>query len=136
MFFVLNDIDIASYLDDSTPYMVANNVDDLITSLEQESNALFEWFRNNLLKSNADKCHLLVSTNGVVSIGLAGYKIDNSDAEKPLGAKFGKKLTFDDYIFDIRKKAGRKIPALDRVTPYMEIMKKCILMNAFFYLAV
>ena len=72
--------------------MVANNVDDLITSLEQESNALFEWFRNNLLKSNADKCHLLVSTNGVVSIGLAGYKIDNSDAEKPLGAKFDKKL--------------------------------------------
>ena len=92
MFFVLNDIDIASYLDDSTPYMVANNVDDLITSLEQESNALFEWFRNNLSKNNADKCHLLVSTNGVVSIGLAGYKIDNSDAEKPLGAKFDKKL--------------------------------------------
>ena len=116
--------------------MVANNVDDLITSLEQESNALFEWFRNNLLKSNADKCHLLVSTNGVVSIGLVGYKIDNSDAEKPLDAKFDKKLTFDDHIFDIRKKAGRKISALDRVTPYMEIMKNCILVNAFFYLAV
>ena len=63
MFFTVNDIDIASYEDDCTPYMIADNVDDLITSLEQASNGLFEWFKNNILKSNADKCHLLVRTN-------------------------------------------------------------------------
>ena len=42
---------------------VADNVDDLITSLEQVSNDLFEWIKNNLLKSNSDKCHLLVILN-------------------------------------------------------------------------
>ena len=61
--FTVNDIDIAIYADDITPNMIADNVDDLITSLEQASNGLFEWFKNNLLKGNADKCHLLVSTN-------------------------------------------------------------------------
>ena len=63
LFFTVNDINITSYEDDNTPYMIADNVDDLITSLEQASNGLFEWFKNNILKSNADKCHLLVRTN-------------------------------------------------------------------------
>ena len=116
----------------ATPYMIADNVDDLITSLEQASNGLFEWFKNNLLKSNADKCHLLVSTNDRVSVNVDGFKIDKSDTEKLLGVKFDKKLAFDDHISDICKKAGRKISALARVTQYMGIAKKRILMNAFF----
>ena len=104
MFFTVNDIDIASYEDDSTPYMIADNVDDLITSLEQASNGLFEWFKNNLLKSNADKCHLFVSTNDRVSMNVDGFKIDKSDTEKLLGVKFDKKLTFDDQSLTSVKK--------------------------------
>ena len=60
LFFVVNDTDIASYAD--TPYMIADNVVNLITSLEQASSVLFEQFQSNLLKSNADKCHLLFSS--------------------------------------------------------------------------
>ena len=53
-FFTVKDIDIACYVDDNTPYMIVNNVDDLITSREQASNGLFEWFKNNLLENNAE----------------------------------------------------------------------------------
>ena len=42
LFFTLNDIDIANYADDNTPYMISDKVDDLITSFEQASNDLFE----------------------------------------------------------------------------------------------
>ena len=76
MLFTVNDIDIASYADDDTPYMIADNVDDLITSLEQASDSFFEWFKNNRLRSNADKYHLLVSTNDRVSMNVDGFKID------------------------------------------------------------
>ena len=48
LFFTVNDNDIASYEDKNTSYMIADNVDDLITSLEQESNGLFKWCKNNL----------------------------------------------------------------------------------------
>ena len=41
-------------------------------------------------------------------------------------------MTFDDHISHICKKAGRKISALARITPYMGTAKKRILMNAFF----
>ena len=99
-------------MDDNTPYMIADNVVDLTTYLEQTSNGLSEWFKNNLLKSNADKYRLLVSTNGRATMNADGFKIDKSDTEKLLGVKFDKKLTFDDHISDICKKAGRKIPLL------------------------
>ena len=65
-------------------------------------------------------------------MNLDGSKIDKNDTEKLLGVKFDKKLTFDDHISDICKKASRKISALARITSYMGIAKKCILMNAFF----
>ena len=49
LFFAVNDIDIASYKNDNTPYMIIDNMDDLIASLEKASNGLFEWFKNNIL---------------------------------------------------------------------------------------
>ena len=117
----VNDIDIASY------------ADDLITSTEQASNGLFEWFQNNLLKSNIEKYHLLVSTNDRVSMNVDGFKIDKSDTEKLSGVKFdNRKLTVDDHNSDICKKAGRKSYGLASVTPYMDTAKKRILMNLFF----
>ena len=60
LFFVLTDIDIASYADNSTSFIVENNIDNVIASLEQVSDALFNWFKNNCLKNNVDKCHVLV----------------------------------------------------------------------------
>ena len=39
LFFILNDVDIASYADDNTPYVIANNIDGVIASLEKASKA-------------------------------------------------------------------------------------------------
>ena len=59
LFFTVNDINIASYADINTLYMITDNVDDLIASLDQASNGLFKLFKSNILKSNAEnKCHL------------------------------------------------------------------------------
>ena len=68
LFILLNGVDIASYADDNTPYVVAGDISDIITSLKKLSKALFEGFKNKLLKCNADKCHLLVSSGENASI--------------------------------------------------------------------
>ena len=132
LFFTVNDVSITSYADDNTSSMIADNVDDLITSFEQASSGFFEWFKNSLLRSNAGKCHLLVSTNDRVNMNVNGFKLDKSDTEKLLGVKLDKKLIFDDQISDICKKAGIEIFFLARVTPYTGIVRKRILMNVFF----
>ena len=44
-------IDIASYADDSTPFIVENNIRNVIASLQQVSDSLFNCFKNNRLKT-------------------------------------------------------------------------------------
>ena len=52
------------------------------------------------------------------------FKIDNSDTdEKLLGVKSDQKLTFDDHISDISKKAGRKISALAQLHHTWELRR-------------
>ena len=132
LFFILNNVDIASYADDNTPHVIAVDISGVITSLEQTSKALFEWFENNLLKSNAGKCHLLVSSSGAINLRVSEYGIRNSECEKLLGIKFDNKLTFEKHITDICRKASRKIYALARIAPYMDLSKRRMVMNAFF----
>ena len=45
LFFVVKDVDIASYADESTSFIVENNIDNVIAPLEQVSDALFNWFK-------------------------------------------------------------------------------------------
>ena len=59
--------------------------------------------------------------------------ICNSKCEKLLGVKFDHKITFDDHISKLCRKASQKIHALARVTP-TNISKRHILMSAFFTL--
>ena len=47
----------------------------VITSLEKASKVLFEWFENNLLESNTDKCHLLLSSSDAVNLRVTEYDI-------------------------------------------------------------
>ena len=56
----------------------------------------------------------------------------NSPCEKLVGVRFVSKLTFDARINEICEKAGLKLNALARITPYMDLNKKRLLLNAFF----
>ena len=44
LFFIIEDTDIASYADDNTPYVSANNTDG-VKSLGEASEILFKWLR-------------------------------------------------------------------------------------------
>ena len=132
LFLALKDVDITNFADDNTPYTSANNIDELIDSLEKASSNLFKWFKDNLFKGNPDKCHLLVSTNEKTKINIGDFSIENSGCEKLLGVKIDNKLTFDYHVSDMCKKANRKINALARIAPFINLNKRRILMNSFF----
>ena len=123
LFFIVNSTDIANYADDNTPYATANYIDSLIASLEEASKSLFTWFDNNLMKSNADKCHLLVSSNEKVTIKIGSHEIANTKREKLLGVHLDSGLSFDYHISEICKKESRKVCALARVTSGMILSK-------------
>ena len=132
LFLIHNDTDIAKFGDDNTPYISVKNGEDVMESLERASVSLFRWFENNLLKGNADKYDFLVSTSQEVSLDLNNFEIKNSDCKKLLSVKFDFKLRFDQHITDLCRAASRKIHALARVTPFMNLSKRRLLINSFF----
>ena len=101
LFFIMNETDFASYAEDNTPYVVGNNIEDVIIKLQNASLTLFQWFYDNQMKANLDKCNFICSTDDKVNITVENQKICNSPCEKLFGVKFDSKLTFDAYINDI-----------------------------------
>ena len=72
-------------------FIVENNIDNV-------SDALFNWLKNNRLKNNVDKCHALLSTNRPVGIKIGDYTIDNIECEKLFGIKIDVKLDFKSHL--------------------------------------
>ena len=94
---------------------------------------LFQWFSDNKMKANPDKCHALWSSNSEVSLTIESKKIQNSKCEKFLGIEWDSKSNFNSHIHDICQKAGQKLNTISRITPYRDFTKRCLLVNAFFY---
>ena len=51
---MIDNIGIASYADDNTPYSVGKSQCDLETKLQKASVKLFKWFHENGLKANQE----------------------------------------------------------------------------------
>ena len=114
------------------PYVIGNGVKEAFNSLKEATGESFYWFCNNQMKRNRDKCHLLTSSSDKVSICEDIYNIKSSKCEKRLGIKIENKLNFNTNVPEICKKAGQKSNALSRITSYMDLSKRRILLNAFF----
>ena len=76
------------------------------------------------MKSNADKCHLLICSNEKVTIKIGSHEIANTTCEELLGVHLDSGLPFDYHISEICKKASRKDCVLARVTSDMSLSKK------------
>ena len=72
----------ASYADDNTPYNFDFSLDNVISNLEKSTNSLLNWFRENHMKANADKCHLLVSSDESCTAKIEDITIKKSVKEK------------------------------------------------------
>ena len=130
VFYGIDICDIASYADDNTPYTSDFNLEEAIQKLELTTNNLFEWFKNNHMKTNADKCHLLVTRDTYVTAKIGELDVKNSMKEK-LGVKIDSKLSFQNHVSSLCKKASQKLHGLQRVISFMDLAKRKRLMKAF-----
>ena len=132
LFLVLKDTDFASCADDNTIYDIGDSINDMIASLQDLSEKLFQWFYDNQLIGNTDKCHSIVSSDDPTEIQVGESVIKNTTFEKLLGIKINNKLIFDEHISGLCKKAANKLGGPARVTSYMFLPKKKLLSNSFF----
>ena len=63
------------------------------------------------MKGNAEKCHLINSSNESADIQLGSSLNVRSDFEKKLGVKIDYKLNFDEHVKILCSKANNKMAA-------------------------
>ena len=131
MFYDNTNADITSHVDDNTPYCNSFSLDKVINKLEACTNNLFKWFHKNNMKTNADKCHLLVTNKSAVSVNIEDFVINNGNEEKLLGIKIDTKLSFENHVSSLCKIASIKLHALAKIVNYMDLIKRKSLMKAF-----
>ena len=105
-----------SYADDNTPYVCSENVDVTLEKLEQVGKVLFEWFSNNFLKANADRCHLILGTDEPFSINIDNEVIKNSNSKKLVGINLNDRMGLDIYVAIICNRVSKKLHALARIS--------------------
>ena len=94
LFFIVDEIGFASYADDNTPLVSGDRLDNVLDSLEKPSSKLFDWFSNNQMKANLDKCHLLTSATASIAIKIKDNEIRNREKEKLLRVAIDNKLNY------------------------------------------
>ena len=99
----MEDLDIASYADDTTIYTVNEKKESVISALETSSSLLFGWFNNNFMKANSGKSHLIMSCTEATTAVIDGLLIDSSKTEVLLGITIDHELKFDDHVIYAKK---------------------------------
>ena len=126
--------DICNYADDATIYACDKSLDNISHRLETDCSVALEWFADNFMKLNADKCHLLVlgqRCDDPVTVRIGNADVVNSSEEKLLGVQIDSRLSFDNHVSKLCQKASNKLYALARISPYMDQSKLRALMRAF-----
>ena len=101
MFLMLEHTYFASYADENTPYTVNENTKEVIQTLEQIFKPRLQWFKDNQMKLNPNKCRLILSGKENRGINVGNVFIKSSQNEKLLGAFFDEKTTFEYLIENV-----------------------------------
>ena len=107
MFLFLDDANVASYADDTTPYALKENTLQVLKEIEDKTAFVFNWFSANHFKANPKKFHFLFTSNEEVNLNLDDLIIRNSKSEKLLGINIDNFLTFNEHVFKLCKKASQ-----------------------------
>ena len=101
-----------------------------LNKLKNCTDSLFTWFKENNMKINGDRRHVLVTTEKPVSVNIDGNNVKLKNEQKLLGMKFDH-VSFEGHITSLCKKASQKLHALARIVNYMDFPKRKVLMKAF-----
>ena len=130
-FLFIPNIDLVSYADDNTPFAMGDSELEVINEIKTVAESLTLWFRNNCMKVNPDKLHLLLSDKKIHQVDICNEKLSSTCSEKLLGIKIDNKLTFEEHVEGLCKKASQKVSALARISSLMRFEQTKCIVNLF-----
>ena len=131
MFFEQKDVNFAAYADDNTPYFCDKNLEVLLSKLQICALKLFEWFSNNYMKMNPNKCHLILSSNNEnKKIEINGEVFNNINLAINLEFILIENQSLIHTLKLFVKKVGKKLHTLARIINYMSTNQAQLLMRS------
>ena len=118
-------------MDDTTPYSCATDILSLPLEVQASATKLFRWFKNNHLKANPGKFHILLRTNKLEIVSTDGISLAASSHEQLLGATIDSELKFENHIKELCLKVGKRVNTLCHISSSMSLEKRRRLMKAF-----
>ena len=79
-------------------------MEEMLKILEVKTSIVPNWFQVNEMKSNDDKCHLIVANHDKVSVRLGGETIKGSNSVELLGVTIDNNLNFTEHVSYLCKK--------------------------------
>ena len=112
---------------------MSDKIDDVVRRLEDGIAAILNWFPNNYMKLNEEKCHVMIfgGIHDDIRVKIGTSVIKETKEQMLLGINIDNKLTFKSHVETLCKKAAQKLHALARIANYMETEQLASLMNAF-----
>ena len=112
LFLECEDDNITSYADDTTLYSCAQDLSSVISELQRIAKKIFDWCRNNPMKTNPGKFHVMLSSNTQTEIRFVNTSSASSLSEKLLGKTLISKLKFEEHINEICNIVNKKLSTL------------------------
>ena len=109
LFFINNDTDFASCVDDTTPCVCGQTFSEVINFLGSEVTNVLKWFHENGLIANSSESHFLISPYETKSIQIQNSCIKASSSEELLEIKIDSNLTFHDHIISLCSKLIKNV---------------------------
>ena len=131
LFCKCEDSNVASYADDTTPNLYATDIPSLPLEVQAYVTKRFHWFKNNHLKANPGKPHILLGTNKLEIASIDGIPLAASFHEKLLRVTIDSELKFENHIKELCLKVDKKNNVLCHMPNSMSLEKRKTLMRAF-----
>ena len=118
IFYFKNRSFLSNYADGNVLYAFGSNLDEIKQNLSQDLLKLSEWFYENCMILNPEKCHYMCLGKDSASdlLRFCGEDLVASELETVLEIQTDNKLNFGNHIKSLCNKATQKLGALQRIS--------------------
>ena len=125
--------EVFNFADDSTFYSSDMKLKELMRKLEHDSLLAIEWFEDNYMKLNTDKCHLILAghRHEYIWAKIGNDQVGESMQQRLLGITIDDKLRFANQVTDLCKIAHGKLSSLIRHSNILNFEKRRTFLKSF-----
>ena len=137
-YYFIENAEVHNFADDNRLTTFVQNVRNLISDLESQSNIAIDWFETNKMIVNPDKCQSIIidkkkQDHTKETFEIRDKFIEASSSVNLLRVQIDDKLNFNLYITNICTSAAKQLNALIRLKQSLGFEAKKVLVNSYFY---